>query len=175
MERGETADDFLLRITGTWLDFSAGRAFGAPSTTQTEDHHVHIPTSHRPNVRAAASTQWARAFAIGLAITGVLSALGACSDQPTATTPARATSPHREVGTARSLIVTSTSGGSGPGTLAWALANALQSDTVRFDPRLAGDTIAIDSTLRALNYVTIEGPADKGSPSAAETPADSAF
>lgn len=116
-------------------------------------------TSRRTASRA---TRWPRALRVIIAATGTAAALGACADQPTGATPTVAPSPHREVGTSSVFTITSKSGGYAEGTLAWAVGTAAHGDVIRFDPSLAGDTIALDTTLKAANFVTIEGPADKG-------------
>lgn len=120
---------------------------------------MHSLTSHTTISRAA---RWPRTLRATVAAAGAVAALGACADQPTSATPTVAPSPHREVGTSSVFTITSKSGGYAEGTLAWAVANAAHGDVIRFDPSLAGDTIALDTTLKATNFVTIEGPADKG-------------
>ena len=59
------------------------------------------------------------------------------------------------------FLVTNTND-SGLGSLRWALGFTTGGEVIRFDPALAGQTIALDSTLYLTHGVTIEGPADEG-------------
>lgn len=120
---------------------------------------MHTLTSHRTTSRA---TRTPRILRLTVAAAGAVAALGACAEQPTAATPTHAPSLHRQVGTSSVFTITSNSGDYAVGTLAWAVATAAHGDVIRFDPSLAGDTIALETTLKAANFVTIEGPADKG-------------
>lgn len=90
-----------------------------------------------------------------------LAVLGACTDdeQPI-TAPTTPNAPNLAVGDV--ITVTSARGGMEAGSLRWAVAQATGGEIIRFDPRLAGSTITLDSTLDIANPVTIEGPADKG-------------
>ena len=101
--------------------------------------------------------RWPRMF-----IVAALSALGACTDnEQSATAPfSLPNKPHLAVGDV--ITVTNTRGTTDAGTLRWAVAQATGGEIIRFDPRIAGSTITLDSTLVISNYVTIEGPADKG-------------
>lgn len=91
-----------------------------------------------------------------------LAALAACGDEPTANRTPAATGlrPHASVG--QVITVTSKAGTDAAGTLRWAVAQATGGEIIRFDPRLAGSTITLDSTLVIPTYLMIEGPADKG-------------
>jgi hypothetical protein len=91
-----------------------------------------------------------------------LAALGGCTDnEPFATGPSpRPTRPNLAVGDV--ITVTSARGTTEAGTLRWAVAQATGGEIIRFDARLAGSTLTLDSTLVIQNYLTIEGPADKG-------------
>jgi len=91
-----------------------------------------------------------------------LTALAACSgnDQPITAPSAHPNTPNLAVGDV--ITVTNTRGGTDAGSLRWAVAQATGGEIIRFDSRLAGATITLDSTLVIRNSVTIEGPADKG-------------
>jgi hypothetical protein len=87
--------------------------------------------------------------------------LGACADEQSITAPSSyPTQPNKAMGDV--ITVTSSRGGTEEGTLRWAVAQATGGEIIRFDARLAGATITLDSTLAIANAVTIEGPADKG-------------
>ena len=105
-----------------------------------------------------------------LALTIVaLAAVTACADDPAApkvsTTPTRTLIPddpgdpdgHIEV------TVTNPSGGTEVGSIRWAAAQIPpDGGTIRFDPSVAGDTIALDSTLYLPHLTYISAPDDKG-------------
>jgi hypothetical protein len=95
-------------------------------------------------------------------IASSLVALGACADdEQLITAPsARPSAPNMAIGDV--ITVTSARGGTEEGTLRWAAAQATGGEIIRFDARLAGATITLDSTLVIKNAVTIEGPADEG-------------
>jgi hypothetical protein len=91
-----------------------------------------------------------------------LTALGACSDdqRPITGPSAQPNTPNLAVGDI--ITVTNTKGGTDAGSLRWAVAQATGGEVIGFDPRLAGSTITLDSTLVISKSITIEGPADKG-------------
>ena len=91
-----------------------------------------------------------------------LATLGACADdqQPVTAPPTLPNAPNLAVGEV--VTVTNARGGIETGSLRWAVSQATGGEIIRFDPRLAGSTITLDSTLVIANPVTIEGPADKG-------------
>ena len=90
-----------------------------------------------------------------------LATLGACTDdEHPITAPTTPNAPHFAVGDV--ITVTNARGGMEAGSLRWAVAQATGGEIIRFDPRLAGSTITVDSTLVISNPLTIEGPADKG-------------
>ena len=91
-------------------------------------------------------------------------ALGACADEPTLPNGGRPpVAPQLETLGGSIITVTNTSGGTEPGSIRWAVAQSASSDTIRFDPSLAGKTITLDSTLYIETHVlTIEGPKDRG-------------
>lgn len=95
-------------------------------------------------------------------IASSLTALGACADdEHRITAPvARPSTPNMAIGDV--ITVTSSRGGTEEGTLRWAVAQATGGEIIRFDARLAGATITLDSTLVITNVVRIEGPADRG-------------
>jgi hypothetical protein len=95
-------------------------------------------------------------------IVATVAALSACTDteQPITAPFSQPNKPSLAVGDV--ITVTNTRGNTDAGSLRWAVAQATGGETIRFDPRLAGSTITLDSTLVIANYVTIEGPADKG-------------
>jgi predicted outer membrane repeat protein len=90
-------------------------------------------------------------------------ALAACADEPTSTTSALPHRPNLVAAGDDVVVVTSTGGGTGVGTIRWAAANVKSYGVIRFDPALAGYTIALDSTI-VVNpqSVTIEGPQNGG-------------
>jgi len=98
-----------------------------------------------------------------LALTfATIAALGACADDELpATAPlTHPDKPHLAVGDV--ITVTSARGTADPGTLRWAVAQATGGEIIRFDPRLAGTTITLDTTLVIAKYLTIEGPPNRG-------------
>ena len=109
--------------------------------------HSYIPRGRRPR-------------ALRLSALMSLAALGACADAPPATAPMAPLEPHFGIGPI--MTVTNTSGGTGTGSLRWALSQTNVYSIVQFDPSLAGATITLDSTLRVGPDVTIEGPQTKG-------------
>src|SRR4029450_10681235 len=60
------------------------------------------------------------------------------------------------------ITVINSSGGTGVGSLRWAVSQATGGEVIRFAPELAGDTITLDAPVVIAHPVTIEGPADKG-------------
>ena len=90
----------------------------------------------------------------------IFAALGACGDETAPTAPAAPHKPNFGIGPI--ITVTNTSGGTGAGSLRWAVQQATVYSIVLFDPSLAGATITLDSTLRVGPDVTIEGPKTKG-------------
>ena len=94
-----------------------------------------------------------------LALTLVL--LGACSTDeslaPKLSAPVR---PNAAVGDV--YTVTNPNDDGSIGTLRWALKFTTGGETIRFDPSLAGQSIAVDSTIYVQKSVTIEGPAGDG-------------
>ena len=90
-----------------------------------------------------------------LAITFAL--LGACADG--------ATAPLAPGDPSAAIIepnVVSNVNDSGIGSLRWTLGWTTGGETIRFDPSLAGQTIALDSVLNIRKPVTIEGPTGAG-------------
>lgn len=86
--------------------------------------------------------------------------VAACADEPSAPGVSAPTVPNLAV--ADPTTVTSSSGGTEPGSLRWAVAKATGGEVIRFAPELAGDTITLDAPVVIAHPVTIEGPADKG-------------
>jgi hypothetical protein len=88
--------------------------------------------------------------------------LAACADSDhSVTAPANTPSgPNLAIGDV--ITVTNTRGGKDVGSLRWAVAQATGGETIRFDTRLAGATITLDSTLVIANPVTIEGDVGHG-------------
>ena len=92
-----------------------------------------------------------------------LAVLAACADEPLTTAPrAVATSSPRQALDGNVILVTNTSGANVPGSLRWAVGMAGGTSVIQFDSTLAGDTIALETTLEPFPYITIEGPASKG-------------
>ena len=83
--------------------------------------------------------------------------LGACaeSDHPVTAPAATPSGPNLSIGDV--ITVTNTRGGKEVGSLRWAVGQATGGEIIRFDSRLAGATITLDSTLVIANEVTIEG------------------
>lgn len=99
-----------------------------------------------------------RAFRWAVLLTVV--ALNACADQPAPTQPVHTVEPQLAAGDV--FVVTTTSGGTETGSLRWLVSQATGGEVIRFDPRIAGATITLDTTLIVPKFITIEGPADKG-------------
>ena len=90
----------------------------------------------------------------------MLFGLGACADEPAAPRIPSLSGPNANLGDI--ITVTNTSGGTGVGSLRWAVAQYTGGEIIRFDPSLAGATIVVDTTILVGRAITIEGPADKG-------------
>ena len=90
----------------------------------------------------------------------MMTVLAACADEPTPTAPIPGPAPQFAVGD--ELLVTNTSGGTGVGSLRWAVSQATGGEVIRFAPALAGQTITLDSSVKVLQPLTIEGPTDAG-------------
>ena len=95
------------------------------------------------------SRRWPLALALAL--------VGACADEATAPlAPADPTAAIIEPN------VVSNTNDTGIGSLRWTLSWTTGGETVRFDPTLAGQAIALDSALSIKKPVTIEGPTGAG-------------
>jgi len=88
-----------------------------------------------------------------------LAVVAACSDEPSAPTLSAPLRPNAAAGDV--FLVTNTND-SGLGSLRWALGFTTGGEVIRFDPALAGQTIALDSTIYIYESVMIEGLADAG-------------
>jgi hypothetical protein len=98
-----------------------------------------------------------------LAITlAALVALGACADDERAITAPSAQPIEPNLAVGDIITVTNAKGGTDAGSLRWAVAQTTGGEIIRFDSRLAGSTITLDTTLVIRNAVTIEGPAEQG-------------
>lgn len=92
-----------------------------------------------------------------------LAVLAACADEPTATRPLASKPVRQQLGTGTIITVTNASPSANvEGSLAWAFSQITGESHIKFDPSLAGATIAPDRALKTIKFVTIEGPADKG-------------
>jgi hypothetical protein len=85
-----------------------------------------------------------------------VAALAACTDDPT-TSPVPV-APRLAAGDL--LIVTSSSDGTGLGTLRWAVAQTTGGEVIRFDPSLAGDTIVVTEPIAVEAPIIIDAPAE---------------
>jgi len=90
----------------------------------------------------------------------MLTAVIACSDDPSS--PARTRMPSPNETTLADPFTVTNLNDAGIGSLRWVLAYTTGGETIRFDPALAGQTIALDSSLKIRNPVTIEAPAGQG-------------
>jgi len=90
-----------------------------------------------------------------------LIAVAACADDPPTAAP-RAAAISRDITAGNVILVTNTSGTNVPGSLLWAVGQTDGGSVIQFDPSIAGDTIALESTLEAYSVLNIEGPATKG-------------
>src|SRR5215211_7062980 len=118
-------------------------------------------SEHDPQRQPLEPTMFPYRPACGVMLALTLAALSGCTDQPTTTQPhVNAGRPHFAAGDL--LTVTNTSGGTEFGSLRWALSRAAGGEVIHFDASLAGSTIVLDTTVRILQYVMIDGPADKG-------------
>ena len=108
-----------------------------------------------------ASASRARRWPLALTL-AALAALGACADDERSITTPSAIPDKPSLAVGDVITVTTSKGTADPGTLRWAVAQATGGEIIRFDSRLAGATITLDSTLLITRYLTIEGPADKG-------------
>jgi hypothetical protein len=89
-----------------------------------------------------------------------VAALAACADEPSAPKHSLPVGPNLNLGDV--ITVTNTSGGTGVGSLRWAVAQTAGGEIIRFAPAIAGSTIVVDSTVVIAYPITIEGPQDKG-------------
>ena len=89
-----------------------------------------------------------------------LAFVGACADETTSPTFSAPLTPNAAVGDV--YLVTTPYDNGAIGSLRWALKFTTGGETIRFDPSLAGQTVSVDSTIRILKTVTIEGPAGSG-------------
>ena len=99
-----------------------------------------------------------RAGRLPLAVT--VAVLAACADEPSAPKRSLPVGPNLNLGDV--ITVTNTSGGTGVGSLRWAVAQTNGGEIIRFAAALAGATIVVDTTVVVNHPITIEGPADKG-------------
>ena len=90
-----------------------------------------------------------------------LIAFVACSDDAPTTAP-RSVVKSSNVTPGNVILVTNTSGDSVPGSLLWAVGQTDGGTVIQFDPSIAGDTIALASTLDSYFVLNIDGPATKG-------------
>src|SRR5688500_10478596 len=90
-----------------------------------------------------------RAGSAALAL--MVPALVACADESSPTAPALPAKPHFGVGAV--VTVTNASGGTGTGSLRWAVSVAGDGGAIAFDPSLAGATITLDSTIHTAKYL----------------------
>jgi hypothetical protein len=86
--------------------------------------------------------------------------LVACADESSPTAPVLPARPNLGIGAV--VKVTNTSGGTGTGSVRWAVNTAGDQGVIAFDPSLAGATITLDSTIHAAKFLYFEGPQDKG-------------
>ena len=86
-------------------------------------------------------------------------ALAACADGPVSPAIPSVLRPNADI--ADPVVVANTND-DGIGSLRWVLRYATGGETIRFASTLAGQTIAVDSSLRIDVPVTIEGPAGRG-------------
>ena len=93
-----------------------------------------------------------------------LASLGACADDPVRPTPPAGLKPQATHDTPIILTVTTKSGGIEVGSLRWAANQVTHAGTwiIRFDPKLARDTIALDKQLYLDYHARIEGPEPGG-------------
>ena len=93
-----------------------------------------------------------------------LASLGACADDPASPRPPSELKPQAQQDTPIILTVTTKSGGIEVGSLRWAANQVTHAGTwiIRFDPRLARDTIALDKQLYLEYHAKIEGPEPAG-------------
>ena len=96
----------------------------------------------------------------GWALALMLPTLVACADESSPTAPVLPAKPHFGIGAV--VTVTNASGGTGTGSLRWAVNAAGDQGAIAFDPSLAGATITLDSTIHTAKYLYFEGPKDKG-------------
>ena len=95
-----------------------------------------------------------------LALTSIAAVAACVDDAPTAAPRAAAIS--RDITAGSVILVTNTSGSNVPGSLPWAVSQTDGGSVIQFDPSIAGDTIALESTLDAFSVLNIEGPATNG-------------
>ena len=101
-----------------------------------------------------------RPLALALAAFATVAVLAACGDEPTSSLRSASAVPNANT-LADPFTVTNLND-NGIGSLRWVLGYATGGETIHFDPMLAGQVIALDSTLYIRKSVTIEGPSGAG-------------
>ena len=99
---------------------------------------------------------------VSTALTSIsLLTLGACADEPFS--PALERTSAAMPALADSVItVTNTKGDTSTGSLRWAIVQADDYDTIRFDPAIGGGTIVLDTMINVSKALTYLAPPDKG-------------
>jgi hypothetical protein len=100
--------------------------------------------------------------AVGAALVMCLVTLSACADQSTPMEITRVPVDGRAKFSTGDVITVTTTQDVVTGSLRAAVAQTTGGETIRFDPSIAGAKITLDTTIDIQNFVTIEGPADKG-------------
>ena len=103
---------------------------------------------------------------LALTAVGILAstaALGACAeDEHRLTAPSAANADEATLGPGTVITVTNTRGTREAGSLRWAISQTDSGDIIRFDPRIAGGTILLDSTIFIPHALTIEADSSRG-------------
>jgi hypothetical protein len=101
--------------------------------------------------------RWSLAFTIIVAV-------AACSDPEQLQPPTAPAVRLEKAGLAGAAVitVTNTRGTKEAGSLRWAIAQTFGGETIKFDPRIAGGTILLDSTIYITHSITIEADSVRG-------------
>jgi len=100
--------------------------------------------------------------AVGAVLTMSAVTLGACADHSTPMEVTGVSAGGRAKFNTGDVITVTTTQDVVAGSLRAAIAQTTGGGTIRFDPSIAGAKITLDTTIDVPNFVTIEGPADKG-------------
>ena len=108
------------------------------------------------------AARWRLALTVATVAASILT-LGACAeDEQPLTAPRSAQLEKGTLAGATVITVTNTRGTRETGSLRWAVSQTTGGETIKFDPRIAGGTILLDSTIYITHPITIEADSVRG-------------